>query len=206
MVADAAEADVVVVNTCGFIDAAREESIEAILEAAQLKNDRSLPAPRRGRLPRAARARGAAARRSPRSTRSSGSTTSRRSSASPPPSSPPRHRKRPRVSGRSPPDLILPRDGPPSPPTPPASRRASRPTASGAAFHPSRARNLALRSRVPAAPRGPASHRLSQDRGRVRQPLRVLRHPGIPGRVPLPAARIDPGGSAGTSPPQAFAS
>src|SRR4029453_5512619 len=38
MVADAREADVVVVNTCGFIDAAREESVEAILEAAQLKS------------------------------------------------------------------------------------------------------------------------------------------------------------------------
>ena len=37
MVADAGEADVVVVNTCGFIDAARAESVEAILEAAQLK-------------------------------------------------------------------------------------------------------------------------------------------------------------------------
>src|SRR5437867_5309397 len=37
LVADAAEADVVVVNTCGFIDAAREESVDAILEAAELK-------------------------------------------------------------------------------------------------------------------------------------------------------------------------
>ncbi len=35
--ADAEEADTVVVNTCGFIDAAKRESIEAILEAAQLK-------------------------------------------------------------------------------------------------------------------------------------------------------------------------
>lgn len=39
MVADAQDADVVVVNTCGFIDAAREESVEAILEAARLKSE-----------------------------------------------------------------------------------------------------------------------------------------------------------------------
>ena len=37
--ADASEADTVVVNTCGFIDAAKKESIEAILEAARLKTD-----------------------------------------------------------------------------------------------------------------------------------------------------------------------
>jgi ribosomal protein S12 methylthiotransferase len=37
--ADADEADTVVVNTCGFIEAAKKESIEAILEAARLKSD-----------------------------------------------------------------------------------------------------------------------------------------------------------------------
>src|SRR2546430_3276045 len=37
--ADAEEADTVVVNTCGFIDAAKKESIEAILEAARLKTN-----------------------------------------------------------------------------------------------------------------------------------------------------------------------
>src|ERR1700731_44120 len=35
--ADAAEADVLVINTCAFIDAAKEESIEAILQAHQLR-------------------------------------------------------------------------------------------------------------------------------------------------------------------------
>ncbi len=34
---DPADADVILVNTCGFIEAAREESIETILEAAELK-------------------------------------------------------------------------------------------------------------------------------------------------------------------------
>src|SRR5437899_313367 len=37
--ADAGEADTVVVNTCGFIDSAKKESIEAILEAARLKTN-----------------------------------------------------------------------------------------------------------------------------------------------------------------------
>jgi ribosomal protein S12 methylthiotransferase len=37
--ANAEDADTVVVNTCGFIDAAKKESIEAILEAARLKTD-----------------------------------------------------------------------------------------------------------------------------------------------------------------------
>jgi ribosomal protein S12 methylthiotransferase len=35
--ADAAEADTVVVNTCGFIESAKQESIDTILEAARLK-------------------------------------------------------------------------------------------------------------------------------------------------------------------------
>ncbi len=36
---DIAEAEVIVVNTCGFIDAAKEESIEALLEAGRLKTE-----------------------------------------------------------------------------------------------------------------------------------------------------------------------
>ncbi len=36
---DASEADTLVVNTCGFIDAAKQESIDAILEAARLKSE-----------------------------------------------------------------------------------------------------------------------------------------------------------------------
>lgn len=38
-VLDIEQADVVLVNTCGFIDAAKKESIDAILEAARLKDD-----------------------------------------------------------------------------------------------------------------------------------------------------------------------
>lgn len=37
LVSDAADAEVIVVNTCGFIGPAREESVETILEAAQWK-------------------------------------------------------------------------------------------------------------------------------------------------------------------------
>jgi ribosomal protein S12 methylthiotransferase len=39
LTSDAAEADTLVVNTCGFIDAAKKESIDAILEAARLKSE-----------------------------------------------------------------------------------------------------------------------------------------------------------------------
>ena len=39
--ADAASADVIVVNTCAFIDTAKEESIEAILEMAGRKREGS---------------------------------------------------------------------------------------------------------------------------------------------------------------------
>lgn len=38
-VGEAEQADVIVVNTCGFIDAAKEESIDAIVEMGQLKTD-----------------------------------------------------------------------------------------------------------------------------------------------------------------------
>src|SRR5260370_34807921 len=36
---DLPSADVILVNTCGFIDAAKQESIDAILGAAKLKRD-----------------------------------------------------------------------------------------------------------------------------------------------------------------------
>jgi len=39
LVADAALADVVVINTCGFIESAKQEAIETILEFAQLKKE-----------------------------------------------------------------------------------------------------------------------------------------------------------------------
>jgi ribosomal protein S12 methylthiotransferase len=44
VVADPAEADVVLVNTCGFIDAAKRESIDAILASAALKRSGTVKA------------------------------------------------------------------------------------------------------------------------------------------------------------------
>ena len=43
LVSDLDEADTVIVNTCGFIDEAREESIDAILDAAARKSDGAAP-------------------------------------------------------------------------------------------------------------------------------------------------------------------
>ncbi|MEG1244687.1 MAG: 30S ribosomal protein S12 methylthiotransferase RimO, partial [Oscillospiraceae bacterium] len=42
IVNDAVGADAVIVNTCGFIDDAKKEAIENILEMAQLKEDGEL--------------------------------------------------------------------------------------------------------------------------------------------------------------------
>jgi ribosomal protein S12 methylthiotransferase len=42
MVQEPAEADIVLVNTCGFIEAAKTESIDAILEVARLKEERRI--------------------------------------------------------------------------------------------------------------------------------------------------------------------
>ena len=38
VVDDVADADIAVINTCGFIDAAKQESVDAIIEAVELKN------------------------------------------------------------------------------------------------------------------------------------------------------------------------
>ena len=39
---DPEEADTIIVNTCGFLDIAREESIDTILQAAELKKTGNL--------------------------------------------------------------------------------------------------------------------------------------------------------------------
>ncbi|WP_084253037.1 30S ribosomal protein S12 methylthiotransferase RimO [Devriesea agamarum] len=41
LVDDASDADVAVVNTCGFVEAAKKDSIDALLEAADLKTDQT---------------------------------------------------------------------------------------------------------------------------------------------------------------------
>ena len=45
------EADIIVVNTCGFIDSAKKESIDTILEMAELKTHGKLPQAGGCRLP-----------------------------------------------------------------------------------------------------------------------------------------------------------
>ena len=78
--ADAADADVLVVNTCAFIDSAKQESIDAILEMAAHKRDGAVHAAGRHRLPGGALSRRAEAARSRKSTRCSGPAKCRRSS------------------------------------------------------------------------------------------------------------------------------
>ena len=41
IIADAALADVVIVNTCGFIESAKQEAIDTILELSELKKEGS---------------------------------------------------------------------------------------------------------------------------------------------------------------------
>ena len=57
---DAAEADVLIVNTCAFIDKAKQESIDTILEMAEHKKTGAVPPARRDRLPGRALSRRAA--------------------------------------------------------------------------------------------------------------------------------------------------
>jgi hypothetical protein len=44
LVNGAEDVDIVVINTCGFIDVAKEESVDAIVDAVQLKDDGSVRA------------------------------------------------------------------------------------------------------------------------------------------------------------------
>ncbi len=62
--ADASQADVLVVNTCAFIDRAKQESIDTILEMAELKKQAAGPQARRHRLHGRALSRGAEERNS----------------------------------------------------------------------------------------------------------------------------------------------
>ena len=51
LVDDAAQADVAVVNTCGFVEQAKKDSIDVLLEASALKEAGAHPDGRRGRVP-----------------------------------------------------------------------------------------------------------------------------------------------------------
>ena len=75
LVADAEDADTVVVNTCGFVEAAKKDSVDTLLQAADLKQDGPDPRGGGGRLPGRAVRRGPRRRRCPRPTPCSASTT-----------------------------------------------------------------------------------------------------------------------------------
>ena len=47
IVSDLADAETVIVNTCGFVEEAKQESIDTILEVAARKGSGGAPAPRR---------------------------------------------------------------------------------------------------------------------------------------------------------------
>ena len=59
---DPSEAEVLVVNTCAFIDKAKKESIEAILDLARQKETGGVPTAHRHRMPRGALSRRAQSR------------------------------------------------------------------------------------------------------------------------------------------------
>ena len=170
---DPAAAEVLVVNTCAFIDSAKQESIDAILEMAGHKKDRRVPpADRRpaasaeryreelrsrdpeidavlgtGEVPEIVSAIGGAARASDRLR--SGSTAH------------------------------------PAPSTRAPSRQRSQ---------------LHLRCRHAAPAGDPEALRLREDCGRVRLQVRVLHHSDTAGRVPKPPGRFDCPRSARRSP------
>ena len=45
LVSDAALADIAVINTCGFIESAKQEAIDTILEFAELKKEGAIVSP-----------------------------------------------------------------------------------------------------------------------------------------------------------------
>ena len=75
---DMDEAEAVVVNTCAFIEDAKQEAINTVLECRRVQEDRRAQAPRRRRLPLPALRRGRYSRRCPRPTPSWASAPARR--------------------------------------------------------------------------------------------------------------------------------
>ncbi len=180
---DAADADVLVVNTCAFIDKAKQESIDAILEMAELKKTgrcrqlvvtgcmaRALPrrAARReipeidvvlgtGEVPEIVRALGGAAAGGP-----AGAVSGLLPHAQPR-AAPARERRARRT---------------PNPDAGPRTAAQSLPTYIYDARH--------------APPAGDATAlRLRQDRRGVRLQVRVLHHPDAARQLPQPAGRVD---------------
>ena len=151
-----------VVNTCAFIDSAKQESIDAILEMARAQEDRRVQAAGRHRLPGRALPRRAASARSRRSTRCSAPAKCRTSSA----------RSRGGAERRSAdcrPAVRALLD--------PAVRRTGRAGEPPAARVAHGAADLHLRRRHAAAAGDAEALRLREDRRRLRLQVRVLHHP-----------------------------
>ena len=174
--ADAEGADVLVVNTCAFIDRAKQESIDTILEMAELKKQAAGPAAGRHRLSGRAVSRRAASRRSPRSTRCS---------------APARCRGFSRRSA-----------GPAADAADPAARASRSPfytprSEALAGQSPSTPRfgidlpDLSLRRRHAATAGDARALRVSQDRRRLRLQVRVLHHPEDARPLSQPHRRVD---------------
>ena len=180
---DPAAADVLVVNTCAFIDSAKKESIDAILEMAQHKKDGTCRAADRDRVPGRALPR-RAARRDPRDRRRARHRRGARDRERD------RHAPAPGVSsplnfyraGRAP-AVATPAHGVTC-----TSRHRSRPRHAP--------RRLYLRRRHAARVRHAAPLRVRESRRRLRLQVRVLHHPDAARRYRSRPAAVDRAGGA----------
>ena len=175
LVAEPADADVVLVNTCGFVEAAKKDSVDTLLAAADLKDDGRTRGRGRRRLPRRAVRRPSWPRRCRRPTPSSASTTTptcRTGSARSSPASGtcPHARGTAARCCRSRLPTGRPRRSP--------GTRAACPTARPRPAAPGRCGTGSTDGADGAA----------QARVRLRPALHVLRHPGVPRRLRVPAA------------------
>ena len=188
LVEDAADADVAVVNTCGFVEAAKKDSVDALLEANDLKGARQNPG-RGGR-----RLHGRAVRQGTRRGAARGGRRARlrrlRRHLRPPPDHP--QRRHPRLAHPARPAQAA-ADQPGRAAGAPA-RGAARPRRDGAGEQPAAARRTCPRaSRPPPGRARPLRRRLGSSPGRLgeaglrlRPALLLLRHPVLPRLLHLP--------------------
>ena len=188
---DAAEADAIVINTCGFLEASKDESLDEIRDAIELKTDGQVQARRRRRLPGAAAQDQAARRRARRSigwsASSIASTSSKRSAG---------RRTRGRSTGISSASITT-------------CRRNWR-QAQGCQLPGSKETKTNRAARLRRRPRPPASHpaplRLPAHERRVQPGLHLLHDPVDPRADAVQADRADPRSKPRSSPPTARSS
>ena len=189
---DADGADVVIVNTCAFIDRAKQESIDTILEMAEKKKATGA-APGGDRLPGRALPRrpaeGDPGDRRACSAPATSRTFSRRFSREPPPAGAAPmtfYRREPRLPGSG--------SHEPPGPEPPAQPR---PCLRRGSAH------ISLRRRHAAPPLDPRPLRLREDRRGLRLQVRVLRDPEDARALPQPDRRVGGRRGRGRWPPAA---